>query len=46
MKTEPFIIEQSYNATVSKVWKAITDKDEMRNDILCFSFSFKKCKFE
>jgi uncharacterized protein YndB with AHSA1/START domain len=30
MNTEPFTIERIYNAPVSKVWKAITDKDEMK----------------
>jgi uncharacterized protein YndB with AHSA1/START domain len=30
MATAPFIIERTYNAPVSKVWKAITDKDEMK----------------
>ncbi|MDP4263701.1 MAG: SRPBCC domain-containing protein [Bacteroidota bacterium] len=30
MNTEPFIIERVYNAPVVKVWKAITDKDEMK----------------
>jgi len=26
----PFVIERTYNAPVEKVWKAITDKDEMK----------------
>ncbi len=30
VKTEPFVIERTYNAPVSKVWKAITDKDDMK----------------
>jgi len=30
MKTGPFVIEQTYNAPVSKVWKAISDRDEMK----------------
>ena len=30
MKTEPFVIERTYNAPVSKVWQAITDKDKMK----------------
>lgn len=30
MKNEPFIIERSFAAPVKKVWKAITDKDEMK----------------
>lgn len=30
MKNEPFIIERTYHAPVTKVWKAITDKNEMK----------------
>ncbi len=30
MKPEPFVIERTYNAPISKVWKAITDKDDMK----------------
>jgi uncharacterized protein YndB with AHSA1/START domain len=30
MKAEPFVIERTFNAPVSKVWKAITDKDDMK----------------
>ena len=30
MKQEPFIIERTYNAPVSKVWKAISDKKQMK----------------
>lgn len=30
MKNEPFVIERTYNAGIDKVWKAITDKDEMK----------------
>lgn len=30
MKIEPFIIERTYNAPISKVWKAISDKNEMK----------------
>lgn len=30
MKTEPFVIERTYNAPIEKVWKAITDRDEMK----------------
>jgi uncharacterized protein YndB with AHSA1/START domain len=30
MKTEPYIIEQIFSAPLSKVWKAITDKEEMK----------------
>jgi uncharacterized protein YndB with AHSA1/START domain len=30
MKNEPFIIERTFNAPVDKVWKAITDKEQMK----------------
>jgi uncharacterized protein YndB with AHSA1/START domain len=30
MNTQPFVIERTYNAPVDKVWKAITDKNEMK----------------
>ncbi len=30
MPNEPFVIERTYNAPVEKIWKAITDKDEMK----------------
>ncbi len=30
MKNEPFVIERTFNAPVEKVWKAITDKNEMK----------------
>lgn len=30
MKNQPFEIERTYNAPVEKVWKAITDKNEMK----------------
>jgi uncharacterized protein YndB with AHSA1/START domain len=30
MKETPFEIEQTYNASVERVWKAITDVDQMR----------------
>lgn len=30
MKTKPLIVERIYNATIEKVWKAITDKDQMK----------------
>lgn len=29
MNNEPFVIERTYNAPISKVWQAITDRDEM-----------------
>jgi len=31
MNREPLVIERTYNTTVEKVWKAITDKDEMKH---------------
>lgn len=30
MKAEPFVIERTMNAPAEKVWKAITDKDQMK----------------
>lgn len=30
MKNEPFVIERTFNAPIEKVWKAITDKDQMK----------------
>ncbi|CAN5581140.1 hypothetical protein BH23BAC1_BH23BAC1_46440 [soil metagenome] len=30
MKNKPLIIERTYNATIENVWKAITDKDQMK----------------
>ncbi len=30
MKNNPFIIERTYNAPIAKIWKALTDKDEMK----------------
>ena len=30
MKNEPIVIERTFNATLEQVWKAITDKDEMK----------------
>jgi len=30
MNNEPFVIERTYNAPAEKVWKAITDKNEMK----------------
>ena len=30
IKNTPFTIERTYNAPVENVWKAITDKDEMK----------------
>ena len=30
MKTEPFVIERTYNVSIDKVWQAITDKEKMK----------------
>jgi uncharacterized protein YndB with AHSA1/START domain len=30
MTNEPFVIERTYNASISRVWSAITDKNEMK----------------
>ena len=30
MNQEPFVIERTYNAPIEKVWKAITDKEQMK----------------
>ncbi|MEH6764706.1 MAG: SRPBCC domain-containing protein [Aequorivita antarctica] len=30
MESKPIVIERVYNSTISKVWKAITDKTEMK----------------
>lgn len=30
MKKEPFVMERTFNAPIAKVWKAITDKKEMK----------------
>jgi len=30
MKEEPVVIERTFNAPIERVWKAITDKDEMK----------------
>jgi uncharacterized protein YndB with AHSA1/START domain len=31
MEHQPLVIERTFDAPVSKVWKAITDKDEMKH---------------
>ncbi len=31
MNTEPIVLERTFNAPIAKVWKAITDKDEMKS---------------
>ncbi|WP_018612363.1 SRPBCC family protein [Segetibacter koreensis] len=30
MKNEPFVIERTFNASIENVWKAITDRDQMK----------------
>src|SRR5436853_1943024 len=49
MDDQPIIVERTFNAPVSKVWKAITDRDEMKKwyfDLaefkadVCFEFRF------
>jgi uncharacterized protein YndB with AHSA1/START domain len=30
MKNEPFVLERSFNAPVEKIWKALTDKERMK----------------
>ena len=30
MNTDPIVVEQTYRAAIAVVWKAITDKDQMR----------------
>ncbi len=30
MSNEPFVIERTYNAPVEKVWKALTNKEQMK----------------
>lgn len=30
MKAEPFVIERTFDAPIAKIWKAITDKEEMK----------------
>ncbi|MDQ3290961.1 MAG: SRPBCC domain-containing protein [Bacteroidota bacterium] len=30
MKNEPFVIERTFQAPIEKVWRAITDKDKMK----------------
>ena len=30
MSTSPFIIERTFNAPIEKVWRAITDRDQMK----------------
>ena len=37
MEHEPIVIERVYNAPLKKVWKAITDKEEMKQWYFTFS---------
>ncbi|HEY2727222.1 MAG TPA: SRPBCC domain-containing protein [Parafilimonas sp.] len=30
MQTQPFVIERIYNAPIEKIWKALTDKEQMK----------------
>jgi uncharacterized protein YndB with AHSA1/START domain len=30
MENDPFVIERTYNAPIAKVWKALTDKNDMK----------------
>jgi uncharacterized protein YndB with AHSA1/START domain len=30
MKTKPLIVERTYNAPIARVWKALTDRDQMK----------------
>jgi uncharacterized protein YndB with AHSA1/START domain len=41
-KTAPLVIERTYNAPVTKVWNAITNKDDIKK----WSFDMKKFKPE
>ena len=49
MKNEPFVIERTFNAPINKVWRAITNKEEMKQwyfdlaefkPVVGFEFSF------
>lgn len=42
MKNEPYVIERTYNAPVARVWRAITDKDQMKE----WYFNLKEFKPE
>ncbi|GEO07682.1 SRPBCC family protein [Segetibacter aerophilus] len=55
MADDPVVIEYTYNASIDKVWTAITDKDQMKHwyfeleefkPIVGFEFSFKGGKDE
>ena len=41
MKNEPIVIEQTFNAPIAKVWKAITEKNEMKQWFFNTIDSFK-----
>jgi uncharacterized protein YndB with AHSA1/START domain len=48
MKHEPFVIERTYHAPLERVWKAITDKDQMKQwyfDVPTFKAEVG-CEFE
>lgn len=42
MKTTPIVIERTFDAPISKVWKAISDKNEMKH----WYFDLKEFKSE
>lgn len=42
MESQPLIVERSYNAPIEKVWKAISDKDQMQQ----WYFKFEDFKAE
>ncbi len=42
MSQEPFIIERTHKASISRVWKAITDKEQMKQ----WYFDIKEFKLE
>lgn len=50
MSTQPFVIEQTYNSPIEKVWEAITDNNKMKEwyftlddfkPVVGFTFSFE-----
>ncbi len=46
MKHEPFVIERTYDVSVEKVWKAITDKNQMKEWYFDFSAFKPELGFE
>jgi uncharacterized protein YndB with AHSA1/START domain len=42
MKNEPYVIERTYNAPVARVWRALTNRDEMKE----WYFDLKEFKAE